>query len=265
MISLTELENSLFETVYKKYYTGEHGECRYYGICKKCLKNKQPKHQCDRVRIGENYGKNKLPKILFVGIEGFCDYVNEYNVVNAFSRPSSTANNAHYNGLLYIMQYLLSSYGKCPKPKKVEINNHDQFNLTDKFALTNLYRCAFVSKDSLNETRGLSHTAGMKEHCPEILLDEINCLCPDIIVIQTSQWPKGLFDKMKDNYEFNEPELSFGKYNETSLYKGHIGNKPIFLLCTYHGAYAKYSSKQYLSEQLNPVLDKAIELMNSKA
>ena len=163
------------------------------------------------------------------------------------------------------MQYLLSSYGKCPKPKKVEINNDDQFNLTDKFALTNLYRCAFVSKDSLNETRGLSHTAGMKEHCPEILLDEINCLCPDIIVIQTSQWPKGLFDKMKDNYEFNEPELSFGKYNETSLYKGHIGNKPIFLLCTYHGSYAKYSSKQYLSEQLNPVLDKAIELMNSKA
>lgn len=70
---------------------------------------------------------------------------------------------------------------------------------------------------------------------------------------------------MKDNYEFNEPELSFGKYNETSLYKGHIGNKPIILLCTYHGAYAKYSSEQYLSEQLNPVLDKAIELMNSKA
>lgn len=27
---MTELENNLIETVYKKYYTGERGECRYY-------------------------------------------------------------------------------------------------------------------------------------------------------------------------------------------------------------------------------------------
>ena len=79
------------------------------------FKDKQPKHQCDRVRIGENYGKNKLPKSYLQELRVFCDYVNEYNVVNAFSRPSSTVNNAHYNGLLYIMQIFVVLLWQMPE------------------------------------------------------------------------------------------------------------------------------------------------------
>lgn len=212
--------------------------------------------------MGENYGQENIPKVLFVGLEGFCDRCNAYNVVNEFPKLSSTASNAHYNGLLYVIQYLLSAYGKRPKPNKVEINNNDQYHLTDKFALTNMYRCAFVPENNPNKTRGLPHTAEMKRCCQEILLDEINCLQPDVIGVQTAQWPKGLFDKMKVIYHFHEPELSFGKYGVTSLYKGRTDDKPIFLICTYHGAYGKYCSGRYLSEQLNPVLDKTIELLD---
>ena len=104
---MNELENKLLTEVYSKYYIGEHGECRYFDECKKRLKKKKIKHQCDRVRIGADYGNKNYPQVLFVGIEGFCDCNNEYNVVDSFSEPSKNANNPHYNGLLYVMQYLL--------------------------------------------------------------------------------------------------------------------------------------------------------------
>lgn len=260
---MNELENKLLTEVYSKYYIGEHGECRYFDECKKRLKKRKIKHQCDRVRIGADYGNKNYPQVLFVGIEGFCDCNNEYNVVDSFSEPSKNANNPHYNGLLYVMQYLLSAYNKCPKPTKVKANDNDKYNLTDKFALTNLYKCAFVPKDKPNETSGLSHTKGMKQHCKEILLEEIGLLQPDVIIVQTSQWPNGLFDKMKEKYSFDKPEVYFGENDETSVYKGTLNGKQILLLCTYHGAYQMYKTSSYLLQQLNPTLDKTIELLRN--
>lgn len=44
---MNELENKLLTEVYSKYYIGEHGECRYFDECKKRLKKKKIKHQCD--------------------------------------------------------------------------------------------------------------------------------------------------------------------------------------------------------------------------
>lgn len=261
---MTDLENKVLTDVYSEFYNGENGQCKNYTECSKRLRNKEPKHQCDRVRIGRNYGQVNVPKILFVGIEGFCDCNNESKIVDSFSTPSSTADNSHYNGLLYVAQYLLSDYGKCPKPNlHIEKNENDQYNLTDKFALTNLYRCAFTSKDNQDEKRGLTHTVGMKKHCQEILIKEIDYLQPDFLVVQTSQWPDGLFKKMKDSYGFAEPKIGFGNNNQTSVYFGSVEGKPLVLICTYHGAYGKFSSKEYLKDELNPVLDEAIKLMKN--
>lgn len=263
-----ELEKKLSKGVYAKYYCEENGECKYFSECKKKLRNKVPKYKCDRVRIGTNYGQPGIPKILCVGLEGICgqDILNEEKIVKGYLKPSKAACNAHYNGVIYVLEYILSAFiDESKKPVSlISNNNSDRNKVTDKYALTNFYRCAFAPKDNPSLVKNLSHSKGMREHCQEILIDEIKTLKPDILIVQSSQWPENLWNIMKEEFGFNKAEIGFGNHDQTSVFKGKINEMLLVLVCTYHGAYAKFKSKEYIENKLNPVLDKAIEFVKNQ-
>ena len=252
--------NSL-DKEYEKFWDCD-GECKYYNECKKRLTDKTPKFRQDRARVGEEYGKKVMPKIVCVGIEGFIDEdkLNNGKILTNYLEPSNDACNAHYNGVKYVLAYLLYCFcdKKKPEPHIGNVICNEYNWTTSKFCLLNLYKCAFVPFDNLEKTRGLPHSKEMKIHCHEILLHEFEALDPDVIVIQTSQYPKGLWEKLKDKYE---PELirGDGKGNKTSLYKGNYNGKPVLFVFTYHGAYRTFVSSEYICDVLNPVLEKTVE------
>ena len=252
--------NSL-DKEYAKFW-GCNGECKYYNECKKRLKDKTPKFRQDRARVGEGYGQKGMPKIVCVGIEGFIDEdkLNDEKILTNYLEPSNDACNAHYNGVKYVLAYLLYSF--CNK-KKLESHIGDvicnEYNwTTSKYCLLNLYKCAFVPNDDPDKTRDLPHTKGMKTHCQEILLSEFEALDPDVIVIQTSQYPDGLWEKLKEKYTL-DLVLGDGEDNITSLYKGNYNGKPVLFVFTYHGAYQSFISSDYICNKLNPVLEKTVE------
>lgn len=252
--------NSL-DKEYAKFWDCD-GECKYFNECQKRLIDKTPKFRQDRARVGEEYGKMGIPKIVCVGIEGFIDKdnLNDEKILTKYLKPSTDACNAHYNGVKYVLSYLLYSFCNKKKPEPhIGDKICNEYNwATSKYCLLNLYKCAFVPNEHLDKTRGLPHTKGMKTHCQEILLSEFEALDPDVIVIQTSQYPDGLWEKLIDKYK---PELILGdgKGNKTSLYKGNYNSKTILFVFTYHGAYRVFNSSDYICNKLNPVLEKTVE------
>lgn len=263
-----ELKQKLNQEIYSKFYCSQDGECKYFSVCKKRLRNKIPKHKCDRVRIGKNYGQPGIPKIMCLGIEGICknEQLNERQVLQDFLPPSKDASNPHYNGVIYVLKYILSHYLKdCqkPDPKICKNDGNKNSNITDLFVLSNFYKCAFVPADDPEKTTALSHTKGMRMHCQEILMEEIRIIKPDVLIVQSAQWPNGLWQNMKDRFHFENAVLGFGKNEETSVFMGDIDRQPMILVCTYHGAYRKFKNREYIETELNPVLDKAIELLGS--
>lgn len=248
---------------YAKFWNCD-SECKYYNECKKRLSDKTPKFRQDRARVGEEYGQTGMPKIVCVGIEGFNGegYLNDQKILIKHRKPSSSSKdcNAHYNGVKYVLAYLLYSFCNKKKPEAhIGAKICNEYNWTaSKFCLLNLYKCAFVPYDNLEKKTDLPHTKGMKIHCQEILLHEFEALDPDVIVIQTSQYPDGLWEKLKEKYVL-ELVLGDREENITSLYKGNYNGKPVLFVFTYHGAYPQFKSSDYICNKLNPVLEKTVE------
>lgn len=236
--------------------------CPHYDLCKanvhyKDCKKILDKFRFDRARVGENYGKESfIPKIVMVGIESFSKGIV----------PSDDAINPHYNGVKYVLSYLLSDFVKKDKPEP-RITQNSVWWIKDalsRYCLCNLYRCAFVPEDDPDKKKGLCHTEEMKENCFELLLNEISALDPDVIVIQatdTSAFPEKNLEKLLSRFQCaNE---YYGKSNRARLYTGCLNNRKIQIVQTLHGSYAGFKSHTYLSQELNPVLDKTIELVKS--
>lgn len=252
---------SSLDKVYNKFWNC-NGECKYYNECKKRLRNKTPKFRQDRVRVGKDYGEPNVPKILCVGIEGFIDECNldENKILTKYLMPSSNAQNSHYNGVKYTLAYILSPFFDKEKPIPLVGNNicSNYDWTTSKYCLLNLYKCAFVPIDNPTKLRDLPHTIGMKRHCQELLLEEFEVLDPDVIILQTVQYPEGLWANIKEKFKL---DLEFGKNDNTSVFKGTLNGRQVLFVSTYHGASSVFQSKDYIKTYLNPVLDKTIDLL----
>lgn len=242
--------------------------CPYYDLCKANVYYEECdtilcKFRFDRARVGKNYGKESfIPKIVMVGIEGF----PKEKTVSRVIEPSYVATNPHYNGLKYVLSYLLSDFVKKDKPEP-RITQNSVWWIKDalsRYCLCNLYRCAFVPENAPDKKKGLCHTEEMKENCFELLLSEISALDPDVIVIQatdTAVFPENNLEKLLSRFQCaNE---YYGKSNRARLYTGRLNNHKIQIVQTLHGAYGGFKSHTYLSQELNPVLDKTIELVKS--
>ncbi len=248
--------NKELEKMYNEKYYCNNGVCSFYEDCKKRRNLDFISFRQDRVRVGKNYG-NGVPNILFVGIEGFPDkeWQDKNHIVLGHHEPSKNADNPHYNGVKFILEYLLNSDKKpiLSIAHKICEKYNDK---TDKFALTNLYKCAFPNK-SEDQKRGLPHTKAMQRNCQKILIDEIKVMDPDILIIQASDsnWPEGLSDRL--NTEFNLSKI-YGDWqkDKIELLKGKF-QKELLVLCTLHGASSTYITKNYLSK-LAQALDKVL-------
>lgn len=247
--------------VYKDFWN-TNGECQCFGECRKNLKDELPKFRQDRARIGQDYGEPDIPKIVCVGMEGKIDKENldDKKLLAKYLAPSPSAQNPHYNGVKFVLAYLLSSFCGKEKPSEPSLKNQicSEYNwTTSRYCLLNLYKCAFVPKSDPEKASGLTHTRDMRQNCPEILLREFDALEPDVIVIQTTQFPNSFWRRLAEKYHL-ELLTGDGKKNNTSLYKGKYNDREILVVFTYHGASPRFRSKEYISGQLTPVLDRTV-------
>lgn len=275
------LINELNKMYDSEFYTSRNGYCKYYDECKKGI-NAINKFYSDRVKIGEKYGiNNDFPKILFVGLEGvhssdICNQkINEIDINSDGSKPSLSASNNHYRGVRYVNSYILSGLKNNTKPKDAKIetlNAPEYIDYLKHICLSNIYKCAFSEKKS-----GLPHSAGMKCHCEEILLREIEILKPDLLVIQiVSNLPNNFWKEMQKRFGEDEVKLikSSDRKDNTSVYKmTYSDGKTFYCLWTYHGngrpckngkGGVFVNNKKYITVKLNPVLDKTIELLRDE-
>jgi len=275
------LINELNKMYDSEFYTSRNGYCKYYDECKKGI-NAINKFYSDRVKIGEKYGiNNDFPKILFVGLEGvhssdICNQkINEIDINSDGSKPSLSASNNHYRGVRYVNSYILSGLKNNTKPKDAKIetlNAPEYIDYLKHICLSNIYKCAFSEKKS-----GLPHSAGMKCHCEEILLREIEILKPDLLVIQiVSNLPNNFWKEMQKRFGEDEVKLikSSDRKDNTSVYKmKYSDGKTFYCLWTYHGngrpckngkGGVFVNNKKYITVKLNPVLDKTIELLRDE-
>lgn len=275
------LINELNKMYDSEFYTSRNGYCKYYDECKKGI-NDINKFYSDRVKVGEKHGiNNDFPKILFVGLEGvhssdiYNQKINEIDINNDGSKPSLSASNNHYRGVRYVNSYILSGLKNNTKPKDAKIetlNAPEYIDYLKHICLSNIYKCAFSEKKS-----GLPHSTGMKCHCEEILLREIEILRPDLLVIQiVSNLPNNFWKEMQKIFGEDEVKLikSSDKKDNTSVYKmKYSDGKTFYCLWTYHGngrpckngeGGVFVNNKKYITKELNPVLDKTIELLRDK-
>ena len=250
-------------------FSWSDNQCPYYNKCRNGIKygNKpiNEKFLYDRARIGELYGNdNTIPNIVIVGIEGFSDE----KIVKDVISPSLDANNSHYNGVKYTLSYLLADFMNKDKPAPKITNSSVDWiqDALKRYCLCNLYKCAFVPEDEPQRTRGLCHSQAMQENCINLLVSEIKALEPDIVVIQAATTKRNFTQSMKNVIlnEFNLKEIKSGDDGITCLYNGKIFEKQMLLIQTRHGSDRKFKSHSYIEEILNPILDKAIELINEK-
>lgn len=253
------------EDMYKEYYTGEGGHCRYFDECKKGI-GKNPKLFSDKALVGKNYGGKydgefEIPKIVFVGLEGLCKHKKVD--IPGTDKPY----NPHYKGVRYVLAYLLSPFVGMERPDSVlKRKLKDYVATTEYFALLNCYKCAFG-----NDPKGRPHTSPMEENCPEILFREIEILEPDIVVFQAKGKPKDFIEKLNKRFSYSMSSLIYGN-EDTGVFRCSFpSGKQFIWIWTYHGAGHTYSKKQgwacndecgktYREKDLDPVLNKAIEV-----
>ncbi len=216
------------------------------------------KFRFDRARVGEEYGKDdSVPKIVMVGIEGFSDEKEISKVI----APSLTADNPHYNGVKYILAYLLADFLQKDRPAAIITKSCVRWieDALKRYCLCNLYRCAFVPTSDEKRTKNLCHTDAMKAHCISRLIAEIKALDAEIVVIQTTNgndFPEKNREAICTAFQC-EAMIEEGKC--ARLYRGQNNGHGILILQTYHGAYGGFKSYEYLNEKLNPLLDEAIK------
>ena len=242
--------------------------CPHFSECKKDICYGQErgdrityKFRFDRARVGDEYGKNpNIPRVVMVGIEGFSDTQE----IQGIPPLSLTADNPHYNGVKYVLSYLLADFlGKRkPEPRITKSGVDWVKDALKSFCLCELFRCAFVPISALEKSKGLCHTEAMKKYCTKRLIDEIKALDAEIVVIQAT----GSNSFPEENFKLICEEFQCEKVCENEkrarLLKGENNGHSILIIQTYHGAYARFKSHRYL-EELNHVLDEAIKLYRS--
>lgn len=279
--NLVDSLNKMYERHYGK---GNSCTCENWGKCSDSQNVTELKFCFDRLKIGEEYGKNKsIPKIVFCGLEATREEkaklpyastvqkrIPEIDVKDKYSQPSTEAYNNHYRGVRYVLSYILAPFfgEDFPKSaKEAELKKFNDNRYMKNFCLTNIYKCAFGREKS-----GLTHNAEMQYFCPKIFFDEIDILEPDILVMQVvSDLPKGFWTNAKERYRGDGNPLQRAKRNtNTSVYRMFTNtNKPFLWVWTYHGNGGPYARKgnggvfvnnqKYISEELNPVLNRVIE------
>lgn len=238
-------------------------DCPYYEQCKRNVSYGNDtvicKFRFDRAKVGDNYGKEKtIPRIVMVGIEGFSDSV----VVTEVVSPSTTVTNAHYNGVKYVLAYLLSDFMGKEKPEP-KIKRDGVYWIKDaltRYCLCNLYRCAFVPKTRPDKKSGLHHTKEMRRNCFGLLLNEIKALDPDVVVVQATDFrvlPEKNIEKLLSEFECNREQ--YGKDKYARLYTGHLNKHEIHIAQTRHGADRIFKTLPYIENELNPLLDEIVK------
>ena len=263
------------EKMYEGYYTGDGGRCRYFDECRKDIGDNPCKFASDKAMVGEEYGNDSsVPKIVFIGLEGLDKDEDrlDAHVVKNIINPNHKVYNPHYKGVRYVLAYLLSGITGKNKPQNALKAALKKYNKsTEYFTLLNCYKCAFSDK-----SQGLPHTDAMKERCQEILFKELDILKPDIVVFQA-------INNRPIDFE-NKLDRIFGSSTTIKQLYGKDGDKktaaylyypqpdqPLIWIWTYHGSSDPDPNKRawvndnkngnvYITEQLNPVLDKAIEV-----
>lgn len=246
------------QNMYEDYY--KEGFCKYQNACTEGLGDKRVKFCCDRVKLGDQYGKDpRLPKIVCVGLEGVHEEC-ENQIIKDIVPPSDNAWNPHYKGVRYVLAYLLSSFENKKKPENSRKNTLIEYqNTISQYALTNCYKCAFGDP---TKVRGLEHSNAMQRNCQEILFSEIDILQPDILIIQIvknkpTNFPQNIFSRYRGSEKCIRGD---GDKDNTSVYElKHTSGKRFLVIWTYHGAWLKFHGEEYLKKKLNPVLDAALE------
>ena len=263
----SEIVSRLNNMYNSAFYFQEGGFCRYYSECRP--DNIDMKFCSDRCKVGNKYGTDGIPRIVFIGLEGKHDeikVIQQISLNDRESMPSKSAYNPHYKGVRYVLSYLISGILSKEKPQrtiKAELNKEEYISHLDYYCLCNLYKCAFGSS---NASSGLTHTDNMQKHCQEILLKEIEILNPEIIVVQViDNLPNGFIQKI----HCSDDNCIINYRDKTKAYKYEINNQPRFCVFTYHGNAYPYGKNgttkfgngndKYLEEELNRVLDKVIE------
>lgn len=269
--------NHLYDS---KYYTKDNGKCRYFNDCSLNITD-PTKYYSDRVKVGEKYGERfngiAIPKIVFCGLEGVHNGISNkqipsINLKSELSMPSLDATNNHYRGVRYVLTYLLAGVLGWDKPDNATLSsiNKPEYNeFLRYYCLTNMYRCAFGEK-----TSGLHHSREMKDNCQRILFDELDILKPDVFVIQSlTNNPINFWGNFHMRYSYDDEIARAERNDNTSLYRFYYEDgTPFLCLWTYHGNGFPYNQKdhsenracfvnneKYLKEELNPVMDVAIE------
>lgn len=257
------------EKMYEEYYTGEGGHCRYFDECKKGI-DEPCKFASDKAMVGEEYGNDSsVPKIVFIGLEGLDkdeDRLDDHVVKNIIN-PNHKVYNPHYKGVRYVLAYLLSGITGKNKPQNALKAALKKYNRsTEYFTLLNCYKCAFSDK-----SQGLLHTDAMKERCQEILIKELEILKPDIVVFQAiNNRPQGFDSKFGSGSWIKQISGTDGNTKTAAYLYYPQPDQPLIWIWTYHGSSDPNPNKRawvndnkngnvYITEQLNPVLDKAIE------
>lgn len=180
---MTNKYGTMLEDIYDHdYYNNVNNcecKCKFYNECK----NNMPDggfRSC-KAKIGNNYGKNKNPKIMFIGKEG----VSPSNGIDEPAKVSSVeATNHHYFRTIYTAILLLTGIDiKADNINKTFLSKEEYDNLRHDFCLTNYFKCVFKEEDQTSRS-GIKTNHCMNNNCSEILINEIKALRPDIIIIQ---------------------------------------------------------------------------------
>lgn len=237
--------------------------CPHYSECIKNIEYNKAETACkfryDRAKIGENYGANGIPKIVMVGIEGFS---SEKTITKVIQPALNDTVNPHYNGVKYVLAYLLADFFNKDKPASRITNNSVEWidEALKSYTLCNLFRCAFVPANDPQRIKGLKHSEEMQKNCIEILIKELRVLEPDIVVIQATDG--SVFTGSMQDRLFNEfkCKIKSGNDKRARVLAGVLEDKQCLFVQTLHGANGGFKSHKYLDDELNPILDKTINM-----
>lgn len=271
------------ERVYEEFFsqTDENGR----SVCP-CLQNclgsrSLGEHSINSdlaLRIGDRYGEDMIvPKVLFIGKESV---VCHNKVGKTSSSPSD--NNPHYRCTLLTIAYLIEAlHGDDTKIAALNaaVEKHDPDGITidrllrdysDSFALTNFYKCAF--KGSAKRS-GIKNTAAQNKNCVGLLLKEIECIRPRIMIKQTTAGSRQ-FEEALQSIAEKDPGARFcgkplyeAQGNRISAYKYALrpsaGSARVFpdtfyVVYTYHpcarGEYSFNRSWECLKKAIDSIL-----------
>lgn len=224
---------------YNEIYSCD-SKCSCFAKCSKGMPNGR-RINCCKLKLGSKYGCD-IPKIMFVGKEG----VNPDTEIKQPEKVSNVSNdNTHYFGTIHTLAYILKRISKDDFCNSSIINKSSlsEFDdLSDKFCLTNYFKCAFRNEDDGNHD--VKTNTVMKKNCPIILTKEIEILKPNILIMQGKFSTAKFYGKRGTllgicNYSKDESEtlnticeskcnISIDKYiyNETK--------EPLYIIWSYH-------------------------------